>query len=490
MLSSPFFPFTKVFTSANFLSTAWAVPSAGSGGLPVLVASFGVKLVDKCVTSAYDGSEIVDNFPIYNFCNLLLRFRDLAVKLRHNVVLHLNFKISFIPPNGTKIAIIRTNPSRHGFHALTLVISTHTQNALKPSAYSSIKPGIATTTFNERVSKRLHFRNNSIQTFLVSFTPLNFPNLFFYMLENLFNTIQLATIRKLPAKRLNRRVNFTDRSLKLTLDVRLKMPFKIVHHDPPRDLERRQSAAEVDGQGGKQGATQGRKYIVERGGEPECECSVEEGGTDAIEELGDGVVGQPVERVHLLDSDLEGHAEIVAGPLGLVAAGGSGEAVDVFEHEAVLEECGRGGVAVHDGGAVGSVIGARGQWPSLGCAVIVAAPGVAVGCGVGAVPLAVLEQCTEEVVESLRQVHYPREVEVGVFPGEGGAYVVAEGLECDAPLPEARVADGVIEGLPPVLAAAAPLTYEVVVKGEQLVWRPWRAGEEAFQVAAQPGEGG
>ncbi|GBE62825.1 hypothetical protein BOVATA_043180 [Babesia ovata] len=100
---------------------------------------------------------------------------------------------------------------------------------------------------------------------------------------------------------------------------------------------------------------------------------------------------QLVERVHLLDSDLEGHAEIVAGPLGLVAAGGSGEAVDVPVHEAVPEECGRGGVAVHDGGAVGSVSGVRGQWPSLGCAVVGAAPGVAVGRGVGAVALAVSE---------------------------------------------------------------------------------------------------
>ncbi|GBE62895.1 family transcriptional regulator, putative [Babesia ovata] len=58
-----------------------------------------------------------------------------------------------------------------------------------------------------------------------------------------------------------------------------------------------------------------------------------------------------------------------------------------------------------------------------------------------------------------------------------------------APLPEARVADGVLEGRLTVLAAAAPLTYEVVVKGEQVVWRPWRASEEACQGAAEPGEG-
>ncbi|GBE62875.1 2-dehydro-3-deoxy-6-phosphogalactonate aldolase, putative [Babesia ovata] len=141
---------------------------------------------------------------------------------------------------------------------------------------------------------------------------------------------------------------------------------------------------------------------------------------------------QLVERVPLLDGDLQCCAEILAGALGWVAAGGSGEAVDVFEHEAVLEECGRGGVAVHDGGAVGSVIGARGQWPSLGCAVVGAAPGVAVGRGVGAGALAVLEQFPEEVVESLREVHHPGEVEVGVLLGEGGAYVVAEWLEVGA----------------------------------------------------------
>ncbi|GBE62832.1 Pentulose kinase, putative [Babesia ovata] len=77
----------------------------------------------------------------------------------------------------------------------------------------------------------------------------------------------------------------------------------------------------------------------------------EEGRTDAIEELGNGLVRQLVERVHLLDGDSEGQAEIRAGALGLVAAGGSGEGVDVPEREAVLEECWRGGVAVHDGGA-------------------------------------------------------------------------------------------------------------------------------------------
>ncbi|GBE62885.1 gamma-glutamyl cyclotransferase, putative [Babesia ovata] len=168
---------------------------------------------------------------------------------------------------------------------------------------------------------------------------------------------------------------------------------------------------------------------LERGGEPECEQGEEEGGTDVVEELGDGVVRQLVERVHLLDGDLQCLAEILAGPLGGVAAGGAGEAVGIPVHEAVLEERGRGGVAVRDGGAVGSVIGARGQWPSLGLALVVAAPGVA------------------------------GEVEVGVFPGEGGADVVAEGLE------------------------------EIVVKGEQVVWRPWRASEEASQGAAQPGEG-
>ncbi|GBE62841.1 CDP-6-deoxy-delta-3,4-glucoseen reductase, putative [Babesia ovata] len=82
-----------------------------------------------------------------------------------------------------------------------------------------------------------------------------------------------------------------------------------------------------------------------------CDEAEEEGGTDAIEVLGDGLVRQLVERVHLLDGDLEGHAEILAGPLALVAAGGSGEAVGVPEREAVVEECGRDGVAVHDGGA-------------------------------------------------------------------------------------------------------------------------------------------
>ncbi|GBE62836.1 DNA polymerase D polymerase subunit DP2, putative [Babesia ovata] len=90
---------------------------------------------------------------------------------------------------------------------------------------------------------------------------------------------------------------------------------------------------------------------VERGGEPECEQGEEEGGTDAIEVLGDGVVRQPVERVHLLEDDLQCCAEILAGPLGSVAAGGSGEAVDVPEREAVPEECGRDGVAVRDGEA-------------------------------------------------------------------------------------------------------------------------------------------
>ncbi|GBE62853.1 arginyl-tRNA synthetase, putative [Babesia ovata] len=89
----------------------------------------------------------------------------------------------------------------------------------------------------------------------------------------------------------------------------------------------------------------------ERDGEPECCDGVEEGGADAVEELGDGLVRQPVERVHVLDGDLEGLAEILAGALALVAAGGSGEAVDVPVDEAVAEECGRGGVAVHDGGA-------------------------------------------------------------------------------------------------------------------------------------------
>ncbi|GBE62831.1 sulfate transporter antisigma-factor antagonist STAS, putative [Babesia ovata] len=248
---------------------------------------------------------------------------------------------------------------------------------------------------------------------------------------------------------------------------------------------------------------EGHDKAAKRGGEPECDEAEEEGRTDAIEELGNGLVRQPVERVHFLDGDLEGLAEILAGALALVAAGGSGEAVDVPVDEAVPEECGRGGVAVHDGGAVGSVSGVRGQWPSLGCAVVGAAPGVAVGRGVGAVALAVSQQLLKEVVESLREVHHPGEVEVGVCLGEGGTDVVAEGLECamflgaedctdvqcHAPLPEARVADGVLEGRLTVLNAVTPLTYEVVVEGEQVVWRPGRAGEEASQVAAEPGEG-
>ncbi|GBE62837.1 multidrug transporter, putative [Babesia ovata] len=190
---------------------------------------------------------------------------------------------------------------------------------------------------------------------------------------------------------------------------------------------------------------------VERGDRPECDDGEEEGRTDAIEELGDGLVRQPVERVHLLDGDLQCCAEILAGPLGWVAAGGAGEAVDVPVHEAVPKECGRGTVAVRDGEAVGSVIGARGHGKTLGWAVVGAAVGVAVGRGVGAGALAVLEQCTEDVVKGLGQVHHPGEVEVGVLLGEGGAYVVAEWLE--------------------------------------FIWRPWRASEEATQEAAQPGEG-
>ncbi|GBE62807.1 pescadillo homolog isoform, putative [Babesia ovata] len=98
-------------------------------------------------------------------------------------------------------------------------------------------------------------------------------------------------------------------------------------------------------------AVEHRVGDVERGDRPECCDGVEEGRTDAVEVLGDGVVRQPVERVHLLDGDLQCRAEILAGPLGWVAAGGSGEAVDVPVHEAVPEECGRGGVAVRDGGA-------------------------------------------------------------------------------------------------------------------------------------------
>ncbi|GBE62901.1 multidrug transporter, putative [Babesia ovata] len=120
------------------------------------------------------------------------------------------------------------------------------------------------------------------------------------------------------------------------------------------------------------------------------------------------------------------------GPLGWVAAGGAGEAVDVPVHEAVPKECGRGTVAVRDGEAVGSVIGARGHGKTLGWAVVGAAVGVAVGRGVGAGALAVLEQCTEDVVKGLGQVHHPGEVEVGVLLGEGGAYVVAEWLEVGA----------------------------------------------------------
>ncbi|GBE62864.1 RRM domain-containing protein, putative [Babesia ovata] len=62
-------------------------------------------------------------------------------------------------------------------------------------------------------------------------------------------------------------------------------------------------------------------------------------------------------------------------------------------------------------------------------------------------------------------------------------------VQCHAPLPEGRSADGVLEGRLTVLAAATPVTYELVVKGEQVVWRPWRASEEAIQEAAEPGEG-
>ncbi|GBE62808.1 ATP-dependent RNA helicase, putative [Babesia ovata] len=62
-------------------------------------------------------------------------------------------------------------------------------------------------------------------------------------------------------------------------------------------------------------------------------------------------------------------------------------------------------------------------------------------------------------------------------------------VQCHVPLPEARVADGVLEGRLTVLAALTPPRYEVEVEGEQVVWRPGRTGEEAFQVAAQPGEG-
>ncbi|GBE62803.1 family transcriptional regulator, putative [Babesia ovata] len=98
-------------------------------------------------------------------------------------------------------------------------------------------------------------------------------------------------------------------------------------------------------------AVEHRVGDVERGDRPECCDGVEEGRTDAVEVLGDGVVRQPVERVHFLDDDLERRAEILAGALGLWASGGSGEAVGVPVDEAVLEECGRGGVAVHDGGA-------------------------------------------------------------------------------------------------------------------------------------------
>ncbi|GBE62893.1 RNA polymerase sigma70, putative [Babesia ovata] len=223
-----------------------------------------------------------------------------------------------------------------------------------------------------------------------------------------------------------------------------------------------------------EGLIRGSSRLGERGGEPECDDGVEEGRTDVPEELGDCLVRQPVERVHLLED----------GALGLVAAGGAGEAVGVPVHEAVPEECGRGGVAVHDGKAVGSVIGVRGHGKTLGWAVVGAAVGVAVGRGVGAGALAVLEQFPEEVVESLREVYHPREVEVGVCLGECGATDVQR----HAPLPEARVADGVLEGRLTVLAVIMPLAYEVEVEGEQVVWRPGRASEEAIQEAAQPVE--
>ncbi|GBE62859.1 hemagglutinin-esterase homolog, putative [Babesia ovata] len=59
-------------------------------------------------------------------------------------------------------------------------------------------------------------------------------------------------------------------------------------------------------------------------------------------------------------------------------------------------------------------------------------------------------------------------------------------VQCHAPLPEARVADGVLEGRLTVLAVIMPLAYEVEVEGEQVVWRPGRASEEAIQEAAQP----
>ncbi|GBE62902.1 hypothetical protein BOVATA_043950 [Babesia ovata] len=62
-------------------------------------------------------------------------------------------------------------------------------------------------------------------------------------------------------------------------------------------------------------------------------------------------------------------------------------------------------------------------------------------------------------------------------------------VQCHAPLPEARSADGALEGRLTVLAAGMPLRYEVEVEGEQVVWRPGRASEEAIQEAAQPGEG-
>ncbi|GBE62874.1 transglycosylase, putative [Babesia ovata] len=40
-------------------------------------------------------------------------------------------------------------------------------------------------------------------------------------------------------------------------------------------------------------------------------------------------------------------------------------------------------------------------------------------------------------------------------------------VQCHAPLPEARVADGVLEGRLTVLAAATPVTYELVVKANR-----------------------
>ncbi|GBE60212.1 transcription-repair coupling factor, putative [Babesia ovata] len=59
--------------------------------------------------------------------------------------------------------------------------------------------------------------------------PLNLPNLLFNMLENLIKSLQITSIFKRPAKRLNRLVNFTDRLGKRSLDMLIKLLFKPIH---------------------------------------------------------------------------------------------------------------------------------------------------------------------------------------------------------------------------------------------------------------------